>query len=133
MSGRDRKHSSFGALVALQLLDLMALTLDLALLVLDLSLLLLRGHFLVLQRVADDVARARAKRTANRRACGRMAYCGADYGTSAGAKHTTTQRPLFASRQWLSTTSAQNKASGQNKGRAENQSPGHHRATVRFV
>ena len=51
---------SFCALLALKLLDLAALALDLTLLVLDLALLLPRGHFLVLQRVTDHVARSRA-------------------------------------------------------------------------
>jgi hypothetical protein len=65
-------------LLTLQRLDLAALALDRALLVLDLTLLLLRGHFLVLQRIADHVASACAKRATYRRSCSWMTYCGAD-------------------------------------------------------
>ena len=59
---------SLGRLVALELLNLTPLALDLTLLTRNLALLRARGYFLVLQRVADDVAGARAKRTADRRA-----------------------------------------------------------------
>jgi hypothetical protein len=127
------KFSSFGALFTLELLDLVALALDRALLMLDLTLLLLRGDFLILQRIADHVAGARPERTADRRTCGRMSHRGADYCPGAGTEHATTQRPLFASRQWLSTASGQDKASGQEKSRAENQSRGHGHTTVRFA
>jgi hypothetical protein len=117
----------------LKLLNLAALALDLALLVLHLTLLLLRGDLLILHRVADHVASARAKRTANRRPRAGMADCGTDYRSSACAEYAAAQRPLFASRQWLSTASGQDKASGQEKSRAENQSRGHGHTIVRFV
>jgi hypothetical protein len=62
------------------LLDLVALILDLALLVLNLALLLLRGHFLILQRVANREAGAGSQRAADSCASGRMADGSTDNG-----------------------------------------------------
>jgi hypothetical protein len=82
----------------LKLLNLAALALDRALLVLHLTLLLLRGDLLILHRVSDHVAGTRAKHTADRRARARMAHCGTDYRSSAGAENATAQRSFLTSR-----------------------------------
>jgi hypothetical protein len=77
-------HPSFGALVALKLLNLAALTLELLLLVLNLPLLLLSRGLLVLHRVANGEAGARAKRTADSRAGERVSHRYADYRSGPG-------------------------------------------------
>ena len=57
----------FGLLLLLKLLDLEALTFELLLLVLNLPLLLRRRVLRILHRVADNIAGARTKRTADSR------------------------------------------------------------------
>src|SRR6185437_12173855 len=89
---------SFGSLFALKLLNLMPLALKFALLILDLTLLLSRGDFLVLERVADHVARACAQGATNRRTHARSAHGGADDSARARSEYATAYRPLLASR-----------------------------------
>ena len=84
--GCDTPIDHSGVLVALKLLDLEALTLELLLLVLNLPLLLLSRGLLILHRVANDVAGARAQRTADSRAGERMSHCQADQRTCTGAQ-----------------------------------------------
>ena len=86
-----------GRLFSLDLLNLAPLALNFALLIVDLPLLLARGNFLVLQRVADHVASARAERTTDRRTRSRSAHRSADYRTGAGAQDATAYRSFLAS------------------------------------
>src|SRR5207245_4326884 len=92
---RRRHRGLLGRLFSLQLLNLASLALDFALLIVDLPLLLPRGDFLVLHRVADHVAGARAERTTDCRTRTRSAHRGADYRTSAGAENATAYRSFL--------------------------------------
>ena len=85
-------------LLLLELLDLLTLLLELLLLLLELVLSLRLRVLAVLHRIANDVARAQAKRAADCLAGSRMANRGANYCSSAGTQHATAERSFLAGR-----------------------------------
>ena len=91
-----RQPDHLSALLRLQSLDLVLLTLNLELLLLELLLRLSLLNLPILHRVANQGAADQAQASANRSASAWIAGDGADYSTSRGAAGRAVDCPLFA-------------------------------------